>query len=245
MTDRTRTPAPPSAATRARIAGALYLAIIALGLFGELGVRSAVLAPGDAAQTAANVAAAELRLRLGFLADTAMLCADVALAVLLYLLLRPAGHTLALLAAAFRLTMDAVLAANLLLQHAVLLLHAEPFRSGLPAEQLTLFALEAQSFGYDFGLVFFGVACLLLGRLIACSDFILRLLGHGLVAAGLVYLTGSVTRILAPDLAPALMPLYVVPLAAELSLALWLALRGVRASTAPRGPADGGRRRTS
>ena len=41
----------------ARIAGLLYLAIIATGMFAELFVREALLAPGDAMITAHNIQA--------------------------------------------------------------------------------------------------------------------------------------------------------------------------------------------
>lgn len=39
----------------ARIGGLLYLVIIASGLFQEMFVRNRLIAPGDAAQTAANI----------------------------------------------------------------------------------------------------------------------------------------------------------------------------------------------
>jgi hypothetical protein len=37
-----------------RIGGALYLTIIAIGAFGEMGIRSRIVVPGDASATATN-----------------------------------------------------------------------------------------------------------------------------------------------------------------------------------------------
>jgi hypothetical protein len=46
----------PTPRALARTAGALYLAIIVRGLWSEIGVRQAVLVPGDPAATAAAIA---------------------------------------------------------------------------------------------------------------------------------------------------------------------------------------------
>ena len=57
---------PPQVA--ARWAGALYLAVIAGGLFAEAFVRGALIIPGDPAATAANILENEGLYRLGFAA---------------------------------------------------------------------------------------------------------------------------------------------------------------------------------
>ena len=72
-------------------------------------------------------------------------------------------------------------------------------------------------------LVFFGLYCLLIGFLIFKSTFLPRILGVLMALAGLGWLT-----FLAPPLANALSP-YVLVLGflAELSLMLWLLVKGV------------------
>ncbi|PWE17606.1 DUF4386 domain-containing protein [Marinicauda salina] len=219
----------------ARTAGVFYLVIIACGLFAELGVRGALLVPGDAAATAARIADAEGLFRLGLLSDAAMIASDIVVAVLFYALLRPAGATLALLAAGFRGIQAAVLAANLLNPVAALiLLDAAGPAAGLgPAarESLALSAMEVHAHGYDLGLIFFGFSCLIVGYLIVKSWILPRIIGGLVIAAGLVYLAGSLTRFLAPSLIEAVAPLYAIALVAELSLGLWLVVRGVRTPT--------------
>lgn len=227
MADRT---AETSPLVLARAAGVLYLIIIVLGLFSEIFVRSSVVSPGDAAATAANVLAAEGLFRGGFLADSIMFLSDVALAVLLFVLLKPVHMTLALVALFFRLTQTAVIALNLLNYHAVLLLLKGPYTSTLGAAQvnsLSSFFLDLHSHGYDLGLILFGVHCLVLGYLIAKSLYLPKVLGYLVMAAGVTYLMGSYTRFLFPDLVGAVSPIYVVAIVSELSLCLWLLVKGV------------------
>ncbi|MDD3449070.1 MAG: DUF4386 domain-containing protein [Gammaproteobacteria bacterium] len=228
----------------ARVAGLLYLVIIVCGISGEAFIRSGLIVPGDAAATAANIRIFQGLFRASFAADAVMLLCDVAIAVLFYVLLRPAGRTLALVAAAFRLTQAAVLGLNLLNQHAaVLVLGGAGYAGAFTPDQLNALALlflDLHSHGYDLGLLFFGLSCLALGRLVVRSVLFPGVFGYGLMAAGAVYLAGSFTRFLLPDLAPAIAPLYIVPLAVETAFALWLTIRGVRscpggAPTAARG----------
>lgn len=207
----------------ARLAGLLYLVIILCGLWSELAVRSRLLVPGDAEATAANILANEGLFRLGFAADVVMALSDAALAVLLYLILRPAGPALALAAMVFRLLQTAVIAMNLSNHHAALLLAT----GGMPGmEPLVLHALELQGAIYDLGLIFFGVNSLLVGLLLLRRQGAPNVLGYAIYAAGCVYLAGSTLRFLLPGLMDAFAPAYVICILAELSFALWLLLRG-------------------
>jgi hypothetical protein len=69
----------------------------------------------------------------------------------------------------------------------------------------------------------------MMAALILRSGWIPRLIGFGIGAAGLVYLTGSYLRILAPGLADSFAPAYAICLLAELAFALWLLLLAPRA----------------
>lgn len=228
MIDRTTETSP---LVYARAAGALYLIIIVLGLFGEVVVRTSIISPGDATATATNVLAAEGLFRTGFLADSIMFLSDVALAVLLFVLLRPVNKTLALVALFFRLTQTAVIALNLLNYHAALLLLKEPgYASAFEAAQLSSLAslfLDLHSHGYDLALILFGVHCLLLGYLITKSLYLPKAMGYLVMAAGATYLVGSYTRFLFPDFVGTVSPIYLVAIVSELSLCLWLVIKGV------------------
>jgi hypothetical protein len=53
----------------ARLAGVMYLAIILLGMFGELYVRARYIVPGDASATAQAIAASPQLWRMGIVGD--------------------------------------------------------------------------------------------------------------------------------------------------------------------------------
>jgi Domain of unknown function (DUF4386) len=215
----------------ARLAGALYLVIIVFGIWSELFVRASLIVADDAAATAANIRASEVLFRLSFAADSIMALSDVAVAVLLYVLLKPVSATLAVMAMAFRLVQTAILGVNLLFHYAALLiLNGTDTASAFDPQQLNALValtLEIHAHGYDLGLIFFGLSCLVLGALIARSGYLPRLLGYLVMAAGAVYLIGSYTLFLAPGYAGTTEPLYLIPLVAELALCLWLLVKGI------------------
>jgi hypothetical protein len=215
----------------ARLAGVLYLLIIVFGMSSEILVRSTLIAHGDAAATAHNILTSSALFRAGFAADAIMLFSDVALAVLLYRLLKPVSPTLSLMAAAFRLMQAAILGVNLLNYYApLLLLNNAGYAGALEAAQLhalASFFLELHGYGYDLGLLFFGVSNLILGYLVIRSDYFPAILGYGLQAAAVVYLVGGFTHFLAPESLQFVQPAYVVPVLAELGFCLWLLIRGV------------------
>lgn len=205
----------------ARVAGLLYLVIIVCGIGGEALVRGPLGVPGDAGQTVTNLVAAELTFRVSVMADVVMALADVALGALLYFLLSPVSAVMSMMAMAFRLAQAAILGVNLL----NLMLAARFAGEGDP---LAAVFLEAHGVGYDLGLFFFAVNCLLVGALVYRARFIPRAIGALLGLSGLVYLVGSTIRVVAPELAEVVAPAYGLPLVAELAFCAWLLVRGVR-----------------
>lgn len=208
-------------------AGLLYLVIIVCGVVGQAFVREPIFGI-DAAETTANLLAAELPFRLSILGDMTMVLADVGIGILLYVLFFPVDRTLSLLAMAFRLAKAAVLGANLLhLERALAWAHS----TGLDLAQrdaLVSSALETHTAGYDLGLSFFAVNCLLVGILIIRHRNVPSAIGVGIIASGAVYLAGSVARFAVPGLAETIAPAYVIPLVAELALCAWLLVAGLR-----------------
>jgi hypothetical protein len=192
-----------------RLAGMLYLVIIVFGISSEVLLRGPLLAAGDAQSVAASIAADPAPLRLSIAADAIMAMCDAALAVLLFLILRPLGAGIALTAMVFRLMQGAVIAASLLLLLAAL---RPDFASSAAA------LIEMHGAGYDLGLAFFGVIAL------------------GIALAGVVYFTGSALRLGDPALAAAFAPAYGLPVLAESAFCLWLLFAGA-ASLRPLQPA--------
>lgn len=215
----------------ARMAGALYAIIIILGIWSEAFVRSSLFVPGDPLGTAANIIGAEGLFRLSMAADAIMVIADVALAATLFLLLRPVSAPLAMTAMLFRLIQAAIIGMNLLNQNAALaIINSGATLAGFDGAQVNALAslsLELHGDGYDIGLIFFGVNSLITGALLYMSGYFPRTLGVMMIAAGLVYLTGSFLVLLAPELSGPFSVAYGVPLLAETVFCLWLLVKGV------------------
>lgn len=228
MTDRTSDNSPQ---VYARICGVLYLYIIIAGIFAET-VRSKLIVSADAAATARNIMANESLFRLAFSGELLHLACDVAVAVLLYVLLRPVNRNIALLAAFMRLASDVVLAVASLSHLAALRLlentgYLSSFEPG-QLQSLALLALKLHGSAYAISLVFFGFACLALGHLVFRAGYLPKALGVLLGIAGVCYLVDSFASFLAPALSSALFPAIFLPvLVAELGLALWLVVKGV------------------
>ncbi len=195
-------------ARSARFAGILYLGIIVLGIGAEAALRGPLIDWNDGTATAQALQAQMGRFRLSIGFDIAMAVLDVALAVVFFGMLRAVNAQLALLAMVFRLMQAAVIAG------AVLFL-VPATQMGDPLPWLTLHAT-----GYDLGLVFFGVNTLIMAQLLA--GIAPRWICGAMLAAGAVYLFGSVTRFMAPGLNAVMQPAYVIPVVAEVSLMLWL-----------------------
>src|SRR5262249_42848677 len=88
--------------------------------------------------------------------------------------------------------------------------------------------IRADGYGFGIGLIFFGFVCLIEGYLIYKSRFLPRFLGVLMPIAGVCYLVNSFALLLSPTLANRLFPAILLPaLLAELSLALWLLVKGV------------------
>ena len=89
----------------ARFAGFIYLAIIVLGIFGELFVRGTLIVSGNVVATANAISASLLLWRAGIVGDLLMQALDVPMMVIFYLLLRPVSEGLALFAACMNLVL--------------------------------------------------------------------------------------------------------------------------------------------
>ena len=215
----------------ARTAGLLYLAIIVCGLFAEVGVRSRLIEQGDPTATAANILEHPTLFRAGIAADIVMLLCDVAIAVMLYQLLRPISRTLSLVAAAFRMTQTAVLGLNLLSMFQALRIiddadYLDTFGSDR-VEALALLSLDAHRYGYILGLMFFGVSTVVIGAIVRRSGRTPWALAPLLVLAGLGYLADGAMFFMIPGYDGSASAIVLAPaLIAELWFCGWLLTKG-------------------
>ena len=208
--------------------------IIILAGFSQGYVRSGLIVPGDAPATAANILASEGLFRIGFATDLTAFMMDAVVAILLYVLLRPVNKTLSMVAASFRLLAHPAIASLNLLNHlaAIQLLNGSAAMGIFEADQmqsLALFFLDLHHYGYLIGGAFFGVHLLLLGYLLFRSDLFPGILGILIVIASVGYLVESFGDFLFPGNEQVLGWIVGVSAAVgELSLTLWLLIKGVR-----------------
>jgi hypothetical protein len=224
-----------AARAQARIAGWLYLVVIAAGFFAEFYARAALTVHGNAAATTHNILAHSMLFRAGLAADLAGTAAYVAITAILYVLLKPVDRTVSLIAACFSLVGCAGMCADMLSHIApMLLLSGAPYLGAFPAgelQALVLTSLRLHAYGYLVVMVFFGVYCTLLGTLVFRSGFLPRLVGLLLVFGGVCDVMRSFSVILELPIPDSLDTVYsLAALAGEGSLALWLAAIGLNSS---------------
>lgn len=216
----------------ARIGGVLYLVLILSGFFAVIFVRGKLIVPGDAAATAHNIMNSQFLWRTGIVADLTMHVCDVFVMLVLYVLLKPVNKNLALLALLFTLVQTAVAVANKLNLFAALFpLGNADYLKALGQHQIyaqVYLSLKLHDYGFGIALVFFGFACIVLGYLIFKSGYLPKILGILLQIAGVCYLTNSITLFLVPVFEAEIFPAILLPcFIAELSLCLWLIVKGV------------------
>jgi hypothetical protein len=218
------------------VAGLGLLIMTIFAVFADFFVFSNLIVPGDAATTANNIMANEGLFRIGICSFIIVIICDVVVAWALYVLLKPVHKSLSLLTAWFRLVYATIFGIALASYFSVLLLlsgadYLTVFETGQLHAQVMLF-LNAFSYGWDIGYVFFGLHLLFLGYLVFKSVHILfksvyipRILGVLLIVAGLGYLIDSFGKFLLPnyDVNIAMFTFIGEPL-----LMVWLLWRGAK-----------------
>jgi hypothetical protein len=216
----------------ARIAGLLYLMVIATGLFAEVFVRQALKVSGDALATANNIHSSEMLFRWGLVADLINFVCGLPCVLIIYFLFKRINKFLLQLALIFVIIQTAIIAVNLLNQISPLLIlsnnaYLKTFQPNQLAA-LSQLSLNIQEVGYAIGLVFFGFYCLLVGYVIFKSKMIPKFLGILYIISGIGYLMNSFIMLLSKGFANPIFAYVAIPIfIGELSFCLWLLIKGV------------------
>jgi hypothetical protein len=180
---------------RMRLIGLLYLLVIICAGFSQGYVRGTIVVTGDTAATAQNIIEQMALFRFGIASDIVAFLLDAVISVMLYIVFRPYGKTLALVSAALRLLAHPAIASLNLLNH-YMAYHVLDGGLGIgftPAqlEALSLFFMDAHRFGYLIAGVFFGAHLFLLGLQIYSSPIIPKVFGGFLIGSAAGYLLES------------------------------------------------------
>lgn len=205
--------------------GLVAMTVVAIGAI--YFIFPAFVVPDDAAATANNIIADETLFRIGIASLAIVAILDVLVAWALYVYLEPVNRSLSLLVAWFRLIYAAILSIALFNYANVLqLLSGAEYLKGFKADKVhmdMMLSINAFDDGWAIGLIFFGLHIALLGFLILKSDYVPRILGFVLIAAGLAYMVDSFGSLILPNYNFAFST-YVGW--GELLLMFWLLLKG-------------------
>jgi hypothetical protein len=216
----------------ARTTGLLILIMAVVGPFSLMIIPSQLVVPGDAGATAGNILESESLFQLGIIGHMIILFADIGVAILLFVLLKPVSKTLSLVAASFRLIMVAIRGFNLINYFIVLLLvNKADYLTVFDPNQLNALAmtfLNAFDSGILLDLIFFSGHLFFLGYLVFKSTYIPKILGILLIVASFGYLINSLTGLFWIEYKVFVNQIVTLPNAiAELALMFWFLIKGV------------------
>ncbi len=213
----------------ARITGGFYLAYIVASVLatalGQIGL-------GTAPQVYEAIGTNEGSFRLGLVIALVSGFLFLMVAWGLYVLLRPVNRNLALLFLLLNAVGVAIQGASMLPLVSALLQgdaasHMQAY-SAAQLEGLAYLSINVYKTGFVTAQLFFGTWLFPLGYLVYKSRFLPRLLGVLLILDGIAVMIWFLQALLLPDWAAIRYPGLVVSFVAEVGLALWLLVKGVK-----------------
>ena len=222
----------PSLKKTARLAGLLYFILAITGFYGIMYVPSKTIVKGDAVATANNILSNEFLFRTSIVTQLISVTTFLFLAMVLYRLFKQVdAHKAKLLVALVAVQVPIVYILETCRYTSLMILKGEVFKT-MAAEQLPDFAmllLKIHGYGIMTLEIFFGLWLIPFGQLVYKSNFIPRLFGVLLLIAGVGYMIDSLTFMLYPGYRSYTMPVaFTFSGIGELSIMLWLLIKGVR-----------------
>jgi hypothetical protein len=213
----------------ARTAGATYLLYVITSVVANLFGNFVFV---EAPVTVEHIAAHALQFRIGFVINLFSVAFFLVAAWALYVLLKPVQKDLALLFLLFNLAGFAVwfFSSLCLFAGLVILNGAETTQAFQPdqLQALAVFFVSLYKQGVFIAQVPYGVWLFPLGYLVLKSNFLPTILGMLLIADGICQFVYVCQRLIVPELGIIAYPCTVVSFVAEVSLAVWLAIKAVK-----------------
>ncbi|MFX1513493.1 MAG: DUF4386 domain-containing protein [Promethearchaeota archaeon] len=219
----------------AKAAGIAYFLMIINAIFAQYFVRETLIIPGNAIKTATNITDSEMLFRMAVAAYLIILTLDVLLAWLFYILFKPVNKDLALLSSIFRLIYSAINGINqVFFLLALEVLGDADYMTALgpgQSQALAMTFLNIAEYGFIIGLTFFGFHLAILGYIVLKSDYFPKIIGIGVIVAGIGYILDNYTTIIFADNAEIISMILMLPMVIrEAGFALWLLIKGIKAS---------------
>ncbi len=219
--------------TKARIAGFVYLLCVLVAPYRLIYVPNALFVTGNAAATAANIAAHETLFRLGIFSDLLTGVIQIFLALALYRLFEEVNRRQAMLMVILGGVMiSAIYFFNVINDAAALLLvrGADFLSTFSPAqrEALAMLFLKLHAQEVSAAEILWGLWLFPLAMLVLRSGFLPRLFGYWLMLNGLAYVAQSFAWALLPQYLDILSSVAVPLQLGEIAFMLWLLIMGAR-----------------
>ena len=197
---------PPRKA--AIVVGVSIIAMFILAIVVDDLILSNFIGPGDTAALAKNIEADQMRFGLGAAGYLIILMLDLAIALALYVILKPVSKILASLTAVLRLLYTAIMVISVL---------------ALVVQIISVYSYGTMKL---IGYMFFTAHIFFLGYTVLKSGYIPKGLGILLIAAFFCYIVLIYGKSVVSE---QILPIFVVPAAiAELALGIWLLWKRAR-----------------
>jgi hypothetical protein len=213
----------------ARTSGALYLVLAVTGALGFLLIRPAIVVPGDAAATLANLLDQDALARLGIALELLTVLSQSALAVWFFKLFRGVDVTAAMSLAAFGLINAVAILASAAFSSTALAVASDPALAptdGMAETVQLMYQLGATFWGV--GGLFFGLWLIPMGLLVIRSRWMPRPLGWVLIAGGLGYVVSVFITYVIPAPGVVVEALAILATVGEFWMLGYLLIFGVR-----------------
>jgi hypothetical protein len=216
----------------ARWVGFLLLATNGTAMFAVFS-RGSFTVPREAAQTGANVVGSETFFRLALVFDLLTVAGVIPLVAGLYVVLKPFGRNLALLALLWRVVEGCILALLTFASFtALVLLTGHDFIRALGpgmASDLAYALIRVHGSGFQVAFLFLGLGQIVFSLLWWRSRYVPRwLAGLGMVASSIM-VAMALGIMIWPALFGIVTMAYMAPMGLyEIGLGFWLAIRGIR-----------------
>jgi hypothetical protein len=215
----------------ARQAGIFYLAFVITCIFAGV-VRSKLIDLGDASKTAELIGKSMGLFHASFIVDLISGLLFLLAAWFLYVILKPVNENLALLFLLLNATGVAVQCLSLLSLYAPQLINRSlDLQNAFQPNQLralNLLFLNLHKSGFIIAQIFFGTWLFPLGYLVFKSGFMPKWLGGLLMADGVGVYVWFLQFFVLPEVSMLSYPGLAVSFLAEVSLGVWLLVKGVR-----------------
>lgn len=216
----------------ARRAGLIYIVFALLGIFGYIYVPNHFVVRDDAAATASKIAAHATLYRMGILASLAGNLFFILLAVTLYELFRDVDRRKARLLVALVCVGVAGEIVNIAIRGAPLIFSSDSgYLAVFSKAQLDGLALGFLRLGNLLSQIlssFWGLWLFPFGFLTIKSGYFPKILGYLQFVAGIGYVVGCVTNVLALDVGPITSALLGAFVIGEFPIILWMAVMGAK-----------------